>query len=186
LKDADFTDADLTGANFQNAVMTGADLSSAILKDADFTDADLTGAIFNSASLEGAIFDKADLSRASFLFAKNVNKAYFDNAKNIDEAYGLPDDTLKQIRDVRNVSRVMKGTYSNQTKSNKNIKKHQSIPSDIIYNIQSYLVEPSVATKYRPPVVKLPEPVAAANKSKSKSSTIAPKNRNTKKNKRMK
>ena len=59
------SNADLSGADFTNAELSGANLPGANLSGADFTNADLRGANLKGANLSKAIFTKADLSAAN-------------------------------------------------------------------------------------------------------------------------
>jgi hypothetical protein len=93
LNNANLSDANLSGANFSNAYLSGANLSDAYLSganlsDANFSGANLSGAILIGANLSGANLSGADLSGAI------LSDAYLSGANlsggDLSGAVGLP------------------------------------------------------------------------------------------------
>src|SRR2546421_3496838 len=79
LSDANFSGADLSGADFREAILSGADLSDAVFRDANFSGADLSGAFLSRADLHHANFSGADLSGA-FLARAGLDDADLSGA----------------------------------------------------------------------------------------------------------
>lgn len=82
---ADFHGADLRDAIFSEANLTGADFSGANLVGADFRDADLTHANFTGANLDSTTFDGADLTNANFTGA-NLEYSDYKYARSLEGA----------------------------------------------------------------------------------------------------
>lgn len=82
---ADFSGADLRGANFMDAKLMSADFSRSNLMDANFMGADLSGASFHDANLFGAGFTQAILENAFFIGADLRYARFYDaNLKRAD------------------------------------------------------------------------------------------------------
>ena len=65
LRDADLSDAYLSGANLRDAYLSGANLRGADLRDANLSDANLSDAYLSGADLRGANLRDANLSDAN-------------------------------------------------------------------------------------------------------------------------
>ena len=71
LRDADLSDAYLSGANLRDAYLSGANLRGADLRDANLSDANLSDAYLSGADLRGANLRDANLSGA------DLDKTYY-------------------------------------------------------------------------------------------------------------
>ena len=75
LSGANLSDADLSGADLSDADLSGANLSRADLSRADLSGADLSGADLSGADLSGANLSRADLSGANLSGADGILRA---------------------------------------------------------------------------------------------------------------
>lgn len=84
---ADFSNADLSGANFSYCFLSKANFSNSILRDCNFMESDLCDCNFSNADLGYANFDDANLIGANFRHA-NCQDAFFALATLVDADLG--------------------------------------------------------------------------------------------------